>query len=621
MLRMLVVCLAAVLVWAGSALAAPQLVQNENGDAALLFDILAQRRPAQATSSTPGGAFGPLTALTPTAVPHGVFQHQNVAIDDHGGAVATWTGFNPSGGCPCATYVSVKPPGGEFGPPQQLSEAGQDAGAPQVDVNPRGDAIVAWSQSPPHALDGVLTYSTRPAGGSFSAPATVPGPITQDITAVLEAGGGVLFLGNEPSSGGGLSKSHAVYRRPDGTFEQPVALDPVPDIRSAGIAANRRGDVLIAWAANGTVRARERPAGGTFGEPEIVATGNEIPNGDTRAVINDAGDAAITFGPWWLVTRSHGGPFGPRQLRPPMADTLAMNERGDLALAWVQPARSVMAAYRPAGGAFGLPMLLGVAPFIIHGGQEPPLSPALSIDGAGTATAVWEDSDGETVGVRARHFAAGGPGSAATAATLPAYVQEAPPEACVPAGYSVLARSGRAVVVGNSSSQLQIGGCLLARGVLLDVAFPRFTGGGFTDVQLPLRVAVAGPFVATVVRSSYHGGISATGISILDLRDEWSGQSRSGPALTGANTGPVPVLRSKRDGSAAWIACPPGKKGARGACRLGSKRIKQVYAFGLSRDTPKLVGEGAKIDPASLKIGTDRVRWRDAGHRRSAPLG
>jgi hypothetical protein len=518
-------------------------------------------------------------------------------------------------------YVSVKPPGGEFGPPQQLSEVGQDAGATQVDVNPRGDAIVAWSQSPPHALDGVLKYSIRPAGGSFSAPATLPGPITQDLTVVLDGDGGALFIGNEASSSG-LSKSHAVYRRPDGPFEQPVALDPVPDIRSAALAANRHGDVLIAWPENGRVRARERPAGGTFGAPEIVTTGNDIVPGEAlRAVVNNAGDAAITFDPWWLVTRTHGGAFGPRQLRPPLADTLAMNERGDLALAWVQPARSVMAAYRPAGGTFGLPMLLGVAPFVIHGGQQPPLSPALSLDGAGTATAVWEDSDGETVGMRARRFDAAGPGSAATLATLPAYVQEAPPEACVPAGYRVLARSGRAVVAQGSSSPFQVAGCLLARGALLDVAFPRFTGGGFTDVQLPLRVAVAGPFVASVVRSSYHGGISATNISILDLRDEWSGQSRSGPALTGANTGPVPALRLKRDGSAAWIACPPGKKGARGWCRGGSKRIKQVYAFGLSRDAPKVVGQGAKIDPASLRIGTDSVRWRDGGHRRSALLG
>src|SRR3954465_13803871 len=120
MLRMFAVCVGAALVWASSALGAPQLVQNENGDAALLFDILGQRRPAQATSSTAGGAFGPLTPLTPvpTEIPYGLLEHQNAAIDDHGGAVATWTGLNPSDGCPCAAHVSVKPPGGEFGPPQ-----------------------------------------------------------------------------------------------------------------------------------------------------------------------------------------------------------------------------------------------------------------------------------------------------------------------------------------------------------------------------------------------------------------------------------------------------------------------------------------------------------------------
>jgi hypothetical protein len=256
---------------------------------------------------------------------------------------------------------------------------------------------------------------------------------------------------------------------------------------------------------------------------------------------------------------------------------------------------------------------------VIHGGQEPPLSPALALDGDGNATAVWEDSDGETVGIRTRHFDAAGPGSASPAATLPTYTQEAPPETCVPAGSSVVARSGRAVVTQGNSSPFLIAGCLFARGVLVSITNPQLIGD-LKDIQGPLRVAVAGPFSAIVLRAFGHN-YSATYISISDLRDEWSGQNRFGPALGGGRVGPVPVLRLKRDGSAAWIACPPGKKHARGYCRRGSKRIKQVYAFGLSRDLPKLVGQGAKIDPASLKIGTDRVRWRDGGHRRSAALG
>jgi hypothetical protein len=622
MLRIFAVCVGAALVWAGSALGAPQLVQNENGDAALLFDILAQRRPALATSSTPGGAFGPLTTLTPTptAIPYGLLEHQNVAIDDHGGAVAAWSRADPSG-VPYEAYeayVSVKPPGGEFGPPQRLSEADRPARETQVDVNPRGDAIVAWLDSGSnHSTDAVM-YSIRPTGGTFSVPAIIPGAITDHLTVVLEADGGALFIGNGPSSGN-LLRAYSVYRRPDGTFEQPVALDPASGL--AAIAANRRGDVLIAWGEKGKVLARERPAGGSFGAPEIVATGDDILGGDVQAALNDSGDAAITFDPSWLVMRTHGGAFGPRQPRPPVPDAfptterLAMNERGDVAIAWVEPIRRVMAVYRPAGGALSPPMLLGVAPFFIHGGREPPLWPALSLDGAGTGTVVWEDTDGETIGIRARRFDAAGPGSPETVTTLPAYVQEAPPEACVPPGFSVLARSGRAVVVQGNSPPF-LAGCLLARGVLLPPQSP----GSFTYAQLPLRVAVAGPFSAIVLRASGHG-YSVTDISISDLRDEWSGQSRDWPALSPVGIATVPVLRLKRDGSAAWIACPPGKKRARGACRQGSKRIKQVYAFGLSRDTPILVGQGSKIDPASLRIGTDRVWWRDGGHRRSAPLG
>jgi hypothetical protein len=181
----------------------------------------------------------------------------------------------------------------------------------------------------------------------------------------------------------------------------------------------------------------------------------------------------------------------------------------------------------------------------------------------------------------------------------------------------VLARSGRAVVTQQTSSPFFTFGCLLARGVQVNLAHSRLISD-LSDGGAP-PIAVAGPFTANLV-GAYGHNFAATYMSISDLRDEWSGQSRAGPAAV-ANIATVPIIRLKRDGSAAWVACPPGRKGARGYCRRGSKRIKEVYAFGLSRDLPYRVGYGAKIDPASLRIGTDRVWWRDGGRRRSAPLG
>jgi hypothetical protein len=605
MLRIGAVWVVAVLTWASPALGAPELAQNENGDSALVFDILNQGRPLEATSAPPEGQFGSLTTLTPGYLRLGGLRERNVAIDDQGGAVAAWRSVGATSNEPSQAFASVKPPGGQFGPPQRLSDVHNSASVTQVDVNPRGDAVVAWS--------GSMMYSIRPADGTFSAPAPVPGPLGGDLLAVvLQADGGAVFIGTAPGSGDG----YAVYRRPDGMFEPPMALNTPPPLGQGGVAANRRGDVLVAWAENGRVRARERPAGGTFGPPEVVARGSDISaGGQVDAVLNDAGDAAVAFASSWLVIRSHGDGFGPRQARPPFADTLAMNERGDLAIAWVQSFRRVMAVYRAAGGKFGLPMLLGTAPIPAAVSNPPPLVPALALDGAGIATAVWEDSDGETVALRTRRFSAAGPGGEATAATVPTYLQEAPPDACVPAGTSVLAQSPRAVVAGGPNDDHPTG-CLLARGVPIKLA--DFPGGA----QWPLRVAVAGPFSALAVLSVCHGCDGSTWIDITDLRDDRSGLSRSGPAvITRTPNAPVPVLRLKRDGSAAWVACPPEKKGARGACSAGSRRIKEVYSFGLSRDTPRLVDRGWKIDPASLRIGTDRIWWRHGARRRSAPLG
>jgi len=88
-----------------------------------------------------------------------------VALDDHGGAVATWQWGD---GAHRLIQASVRAPDGTWSQPELLSTPGHDASAPVVTVDGAGDAIVGWLRS-----NGIWTaaqVASRPAGGSFGPP-------------------------------------------------------------------------------------------------------------------------------------------------------------------------------------------------------------------------------------------------------------------------------------------------------------------------------------------------------------------------------------------------------------------------------------------------------------------
>src|SRR4051794_32591484 len=218
MLRTCILCTLALFAsLPGSAAATPLLAQSENGDTALLLDVLHnQSRPLLATWAPAGAPFGSPTPLTRPGQQFGVDRGRSVEADAQGGAVAAWIGSPPGDVSPLVALVSVKPPGGDFGPPQVLLDGVNAPAELSLDVNPRGDAVVVWNDY------RRILYSYRSAGGSFGAPEPVPGPITTDASVVLEAGGGALFLGDDRIG------PIATYRKPDGTFAPSMRLDGNP---------------------------------------------------------------------------------------------------------------------------------------------------------------------------------------------------------------------------------------------------------------------------------------------------------------------------------------------------------------------------------------------------------
>jgi hypothetical protein len=95
----------------------------------------------------------------------------DVAVDGSGNVIAVWT---RSDGTNTRIEYSTRTATGAWAAPQTISDPGQSASDGNIAIDNSGNALVAWSRS-----DGTnvrIQAAFRPAGGSFSAPATVSDP-------------------------------------------------------------------------------------------------------------------------------------------------------------------------------------------------------------------------------------------------------------------------------------------------------------------------------------------------------------------------------------------------------------------------------------------------------------
>ena len=115
----------------------------------------------QAAVRPPGGSFSRSPDLSLAG--RDAFAPQ-IAISRGGEAVAVWQG---SSGVNKIIQAAVHPPGGSFSPLPDLSLAGRDATVPQIAIDAAGEAVAVWRRS-----DGAHTIiqsaARPPGGGSFS---------------------------------------------------------------------------------------------------------------------------------------------------------------------------------------------------------------------------------------------------------------------------------------------------------------------------------------------------------------------------------------------------------------------------------------------------------------------
>lgn len=167
---------------------------------------------AQASTRAPGGSFGAPVDLS--AAGQDVSTPQVTTAPD-GRTTAVWVRSNGSNSI---VQAAARAPGGAFGAPVDLSAPGQDALRPDIAAGADGTVIAVWDRTTPTGR--VIQGSVRPPGGTFSAPVDVSAedvPSRGPRVAIADDGTATAVWIQ-----GTLAQSST--RPPGGAFSAPITL-------------------------------------------------------------------------------------------------------------------------------------------------------------------------------------------------------------------------------------------------------------------------------------------------------------------------------------------------------------------------------------------------------------
>jgi ABC-type phosphate transport system substrate-binding protein len=356
-------------------------------------------------------------------------------------------------------------------PPVDLSPPGEEAFAPQIAVDPAGEAVAVWEhpEGSPQNFIAIRTAG-KVAGGAWSAPVglSLANGYNRFPEVAIDDGGDAVAVWQHDN--GPSSVIQTASRPAGGAWSAPAGLSlPVSDVGDSQVVVDPAGDAVAIWTifngANYIIQTASRPAGGAWSAPVGLSSAGQNAGG-VRAAINGSGDVVAT----WI--RFDG------------------------------PDDIVQTASRPAGGAWSAPVDLSSASEQGEGAQ-------IAVDGSGGAVAVWRSFDGEHFNVQTASRPAGG-----GAWSAPAYLSEVGEEEESREPQVVVDPAGNATAVWNhydgeefiiQSASRPSGG---AWGATVDLSSP---GGAFIEDSSWPQIAIdpAGDAMAVWVlyrAEDRHGG-------------------------------------------------------------------------------------------------------------------
>ncbi|MDX6646372.1 MAG: hypothetical protein QOK40_2099, partial [Miltoncostaeaceae bacterium] len=206
--------------------------------AAALASVLAAAAPGAAQAG-----WGPTAPVAPIPFADRLTgEPPRVAIDRNGDAVTAWVGTADDGSP--ILQVAVRPAGGRFGGPAQLSGSGQ-ASAPAVAMGAGGDAVVAWLEN------GAVRAAARRPGGPFSpavsltAPAGAMEQLDGPELAVTGDGRAIAVWTRGRGTRAGLQVTSYT---PGAGWTAPITLSAAGELASEpAVAVDEAGDAVVAW--------------------------------------------------------------------------------------------------------------------------------------------------------------------------------------------------------------------------------------------------------------------------------------------------------------------------------------------------------------------------------------
>jgi PKD domain len=193
-----------------------------------------------------------------------------VAMDNAGDAVAVWartTGTDTIQG-------AVRPAGGAWGEPDDLSSSAQNAAEPDVAIDETGDSVAVWTR-----FDGskdIVQGAVRPAGGEWAEPEDLSASGQNGTAPVVAANDAVGSVAMWERSDGANLRVQAAVRPPGGEWFKPDTISAAGE--PAGfpdVALDAAGDGIAVFGHNGADGPRVAATGYDFAAP--LLSGLRIP--------------------------------------------------------------------------------------------------------------------------------------------------------------------------------------------------------------------------------------------------------------------------------------------------------------------------------------------------------
>ena len=329
----------------------------------------------------------------------GLADNPSVAADSQGDVTAVWL---DSDGVHASVLAAVRPAGGAWPTPVELSGTDQTAEEPSVAVDPQGDATAVWVRH--DATDEIVQAAVQPAGGTWQSPVNVvTAQDLEDPEVAVDSRGGAIAVWDVDN---GTNIVQAAVRPAGGAWQAPVDLSPTAyGAVAPQVAFDVHGNATAVWplreGSSYVVQAATRPTGGAWQTPvDLTAPGQDAE--DPHVAVDPAGDAIAAWD-WYdgthFIIRAAVRPAASGVWQSPVdlsaagassyVSQVAVDPQGDAIAVWLNKGTYaiVQAAVRPAGQTWQTETDVSAE-------NESADNAHVAFDAHGNATAVWTRNNG-----------------------------------------------------------------------------------------------------------------------------------------------------------------------------------------------------------------------------------